>query len=314
MISVCIPVYNFDVSALVEQLHQQLSQIDQPSEIILIDDASDEEFRRINRKISPERITLIEHEKNTGRARIRNRFLEYSNQPNLLFLDCDTTIPSGRFINDYLKAMEKQPGKIICGGSIYNQVRPSRKYMLHWNYGRKKESRTAATRSKNPNASFMTANFLVPRILFEKIRFDESITGYGHEDTLFGFSLMEKGHIVVHIDNPVVHEGLETNAVFLDKTDEGLRNLNRVAELTGKDPEFLKSISLLNYISRLDRNGTAWLIRILFFLSGPLVRALLASGRGGIKLFSFYKLGKYLSIRISGNKKVLKRNISNGYN
>lgn len=300
MISVCVPVYNHGADALVEQLHQQLTQLDMPSEIILIDDASDEEFRLTNRKIPAEHATLIELEKNTGRSRIRNRFLEYTRHPCLLFLDCDTSIPSGGFITDYMKAMEKHPGKIICGGSIYHPARPRRTFMLHWNYGRKRESKPASLRNAEPNASFMTANFLIPRNIFEKTRFDENITGYGHEDSLFGFRMKEKCQTVVHIDNPVIHKGLESNAVFLAKTEEGLQNLYRVAGLTGNNPEFINSIGLLKYLSQLDKRGATWLIRIVYFFTGPIVRALLVSGWAGMNMFSFHKLGTYLTIRAKG--------------
>ena len=204
MISVCVPVYNQSVGELVEQLHLQLSPLDMSSEIILIDDASSDQFRQINRKIPSEHASLIELDENIGRARIRNLFLDYANQPNLLFLDCDIAIPSEAFIPAYLRAMEKQPGSVICGGSIYDKARPLRNHILHWNYGRKRESRTAAMRNQDPCTSFMTANFLVPRNLLEKIPFDESIIGYGHEDSLFGFHIGENNHTVVHIDNPVV--------------------------------------------------------------------------------------------------------------
>ena len=215
MISVCIPVYNHDAGELVKQLHLQLSQLEEPSEIILIDDASREEIRQTNRRIPPEHATLIELEGNIGRARIRNRFPELATQPYLLFLDCDSVIISDRFIPVFLEAIEQHPGKIICGGSIYDPVKPGRSKMLHWKYGSKRESRPAEFRNKYPSRSFMTANFLIPKELLEKIPFDERITGYGHEDSLFGYRLNEMHQTVLHIDNPVIHAGLKNNREFL---------------------------------------------------------------------------------------------------
>lgn len=58
----------------------------------------------------------------------------------------------------------------------------------------------------------------------------EVIQGYGHEDTLFS-SLLEKAEIPIkHIDNPVVHLGLENNQRFLEKGAQAIQNLVLLAE------------------------------------------------------------------------------------
>lgn len=51
MISICIPVYNFNVNDLVKQLSFQLELLDVISEIILIDDCSDSSFKKVNERI-----------------------------------------------------------------------------------------------------------------------------------------------------------------------------------------------------------------------------------------------------------------------
>ena len=48
MISVCIPVFNFDITQLVADLSRQAEEIGSSVEIILIDDASDEKYKKIN--------------------------------------------------------------------------------------------------------------------------------------------------------------------------------------------------------------------------------------------------------------------------
>lgn len=303
MISVCIPVYNYDVGELVEQLHQQLLQLGESSEIILIDDASCEEIRQVNRRIPSDHATLIELQGNIGRAGIRNRFPEHAKQPFLLFLDCDSVILSDRFIPAYLDTIKHHPGKIICGGIIYDLVKPGRSRMLHWKYGSKKESQPASIRNKSSNRSFMTANFLVPKNLLEQLQFDERITGYGHEDTLFGYRLSEMNQTIFHIDNPVLHAGLESNREFLQKTDEGLQNLFAITGFLGNDPKFTETITLLQYVSRLENKGIAWLILLLFNIFGPTVRSLLGLGFAMMSLFSFYKLGRYLAIHNKKKKK-----------
>jgi glycosyltransferase involved in cell wall biosynthesis len=303
MISVCIPVYNYDVGNLVDQVHSQIANQDAPSEIILIDDASDEAFRQKNRLIPRDRVTLIELDKNIGRAGIRNLFLKYTSQPNLLFLDCDTLIPSKEFISDYIKAIKKKQGKVICGGTKYSDSKPGSNRILHWNYGRKRESQPASNRNNAPNRSFMTANFMIERNLLKQIRFDERITGYGHEDSLFGYRLTNINQTVVHIDNPLIHTGLNKNREFLDKTDEGLRSLFKVTGLVDNDRGFSETITLLQYINRLDGSVAGTLVSFTFTIFGRLIRRILGWGLPCIPLYSFYKLGKYLSIREKMQKK-----------
>ena len=49
MLSICIPVYNVDVTKLVSDLHTQIQEINETIEIVLIDDASDIEIKVKNR-------------------------------------------------------------------------------------------------------------------------------------------------------------------------------------------------------------------------------------------------------------------------
>ena len=90
MISICIPVYNFNITSLVNELSNQVNSLNIPCEIIVIDDCS-ENFKRIN-KIECEKHTYIELSENIGRARIRNLFLKYAKYEYLLFLDCDSLV------------------------------------------------------------------------------------------------------------------------------------------------------------------------------------------------------------------------------
>jgi len=74
MISVCIPVYNFNISELVNVIKDQITDFD--FELIVIDDASDENFKSDNKKIL-DFCKYIELDKNIGRSKIRNLFKSY---------------------------------------------------------------------------------------------------------------------------------------------------------------------------------------------------------------------------------------------
>ena len=56
---------------------------------------------------------------------------------------------------------------------------------------------------------------LIPKKIFLAIKFDESITKYGHEDTLLGIMLEKEKKEIFHINNPLYHNGIENNIIFL---------------------------------------------------------------------------------------------------
>ena len=91
MISICIPIYNFDCTPLIQALEEQILQCGSAIKIIAIDDGSDKAFEEINKKI------LLKHNyivlpKNIGRAKIRNLFLKHTDDKYLLYLDCDVIV------------------------------------------------------------------------------------------------------------------------------------------------------------------------------------------------------------------------------
>jgi hypothetical protein len=66
---------------------------------------------------------------------------------------------------------------------------------------------------------------VLPAAVGRAVSFDESIVTYGHEDTVFGLCLADKNIPILHIDNPAVHLGLETDETYLLKVEEGLQTL-----------------------------------------------------------------------------------------
>ncbi len=225
MLSILIPVFNFDVRALVEDLHKQAKEIDLKAEIILLDDGSKDEFKIKNQFLK--NLAGIKYEelsKNIGRAAIRNRLAQIAQYPYLLFMDNDAQTESPQYIERYTQHLE--PNMVIYGGRTYSPTPPedSSKY-FHWYYGSKREVSSASERQGSPYAGFQTNNFLIPKDIFLEIQFDESLSQYGHEDTLFGWALEKKGIPIEHIDNPLRHIGLESFEVFMAKQDKAIANL-----------------------------------------------------------------------------------------
>ena len=226
MLSILIPVYNFDITAFVTELHRLCEQEKIPFEIILLDDASDEKFKIKNRLLqSLPNVTYNELDKNIGRSAIRNKLAEIAQFEYLLFADCDSKINDDKFIYRYVKNLS--PYAVLYGGRNYEKTAPENPdYYLRWVYGVKRETIAAEKRSEKPWDSFMTNNFIIPKKIFNEIQFEENIiNGYGHEDTLFGLKLKERKTCIIHLDNPLCHIGLETIDEFIAKTENGIKNL-----------------------------------------------------------------------------------------
>jgi glycosyltransferase involved in cell wall biosynthesis len=296
VISICIPVYNFNVDKLVDELVGQAGQLKIAFEIILIDDCSKPGFREHNRKTCPG-VIYVQLEQNIGRAAIRNRFLQYAQFGHLLFLDCDSLIIGADFLAKYIFSIQEHPDAVHCGGPAYSSEAPAREQRLRWRYGSKRECKPAAVRALQPAKSFMTGNFVVPREVFCLIRFDERLKDYGHEDTLFGLELKHRKIQLVHLDNPVINGHLEDNAGYLANTEKGIENLVILLQHSGHSGELIEDIRLLQVYHKLLRFRGG--IGVLFSLAGPLIRFLLEKGIANLCLFDLYKLG-LLHRRLSG--------------
>lgn len=300
MLSICIPIYNQDVNNLISKLSIQVEKLDALAEIILIDDCSSEDFKRKNQDICKKH-TYVKLKKNVGRAKIRNLFLNYVNFEYLLFLDCDATITNDTLLQVYIDIFRKENYKVYCGGSIYPKAKPSREYRLRWANGNVRETIPAESRKKKPYSSFMTSNVIIRKEVFKKIQFDESIVKYGHEDTLFGYALKNERIEISHIDNTVLNDDIDTNTVFLKKTEDALINLAAIAKKLEYAPEFINEIKLLKFYFTLKKRGLITLLNIVFRLSKKTIAFLFHLGAHNLYLFDFYKLG-ILSKAIKSNK------------
>jgi glycosyltransferase involved in cell wall biosynthesis len=296
MLSVLIPVFNFDVRELVYTASHQAVNLNIPFEIIVIDDASHDDFKIINREVSNyDGVSYFEEKKNIGRSKIRNKLADLAKFDNLLFLDCDSKIKKDDFIKKYLKKIDSE--SVIYGGREYEFIDPNDgKYKLHWLHGIKREQVPAIVRAEVPNKSFMTNNFIISKKAFNRVRFNESIKGYGHEDTLFGYDLAAVDILVRHIDNPVIHLGLESNEEFLRKTKEGIKNLKRIMSINGNAKKLIKDITLLFYYKKIKDFGLDRFFKYIYTKNENRLRKNLLSKKPSLILFDLYKLGYLCSL------------------
>ncbi|MBN1143193.1 MAG: glycosyltransferase [Bacteroidales bacterium] len=290
MLSILIPVYNFNIVSLVTELHKQASKAAITFEIIVLDDCSSELLRDQNKDVSRlSGVRFYELDKNIGRARIRNRLAGMAIYDSLLFMDCDSELSSEQYIGNYLPYCGKE--MVVCGGRVYNPEPPEEpEYLLRWLYGISKEQVPETIRNLNPYRSFMTNNFLVSKNICLQVQFDESIILYGHEDTLFGLELKKQRVHVKHINNPLVHIGLEISREFLRKTEEGIGNLLMLIHDNKIDQDDIKDIRLLKAYNRVKKYRMVRVYRVFYsFIANMVMRNLLGSNPS-IFAFDLYKL------------------------
>ena len=71
----------------------------------------------------------------------------------------------------------------------------------------------------------MTANLCIKRDTLINYPFDETLEKYGYEDILMGTTLKENGHVIIHIDNPIVHKGIKKSVDFISGQKQAVTNL-----------------------------------------------------------------------------------------
>lgn len=226
MISILIPIYNFDVTDLVQKLVNQCIKAKISFEIICFDDDSKAAIKIKNRPIlNMMGVNYVELSENFGRSRIRNKLAKVASFPYLLFLDCDSKVKYASFIKNYVKEI-KACNDVVYGGRVYKKGKPRAKTkILHWKYGLEREALPLKKRLKKPYLTFQTNNFLIHSDVMRQFHFDESIDGYGYEDLVFAENLKKQGIPIDHIHNPVEHLDLIPNQKFLDKTETATKNL-----------------------------------------------------------------------------------------
>ena len=284
-LSILIPAYNGDCRTMVSELNRQAQLVDiSDYEIVVIDDCSTdraivEQLQEID--LWP-RCRFMALEENIGRSRIRNLLAREAQYDWLLYLDCDMTISSPDFLRTYLDT----EGDVIYGGYQVGEAPAS---CLRYLYEKSNEHHhTAEQRRMRSYQHFHTSNFMARRDIMLAHPFDESFVTYGYEDVLFGKQLKEAGIAITHISNPAGFFTFEDNALFVRKTEEGLRTLIDKRDL-------LRGYSqIITFADGIHSSLVRGAIRLWHKLLGPLERRNLCGSHPSLRCFKIYKLGYFL--------------------
>ncbi len=298
MISLLIPVFDYDIIALVHNMKSGIEKVPEFCEIIIGDDGSSCEFKKKYQSLEGEFVRIISYKKNIGRAAIRNRLALEAKGDHFLFIDADTMMPgtSEAYLRKWVSVLNS--ASVICGGVLYQETKPGDPdKLLRWKYGRKMEQKKVSERNKYKYASFTTFNVLIEKSVFSKIRFNEEITQYGHEDTLMGYQLKKAGIDILHIDNSLVHEGLETNREFLNKTKLGIENLSKLYDIATDKSTFLITVRFLRNYKLLEILRLTRIFASIFIRYREKMEIKLDSSDISLILFRFYKLCMFCTFR-----------------
>ncbi len=297
MLSILIPVYNYNVYPLVEKLNIQLQQMDIDSEIRVYDDCSTtpaQQNKKINNLSGASYSVLT---KNIGRSAIRNKLAKEASFDNLLFLDADTMIIESDFISTYLSVI-KSEYQIIYGGIKYQNKKPENHKVLRWAYGTKREALAVSERNKKPHLRFLSLNFMIKKSIFNTLTFNENIPNLRHEDTLFGFEAKHKNISIMHIENPVVHLGLESNNDFLKKSEEAIDAIKLFIN-QGLIPK--EEVLLAKLAFKIKWCGLSNVFSMLYHFFKHKMKANLFSPKPSLFIFDLYRLGYFCSLNQDKN-------------
>ena len=285
-LSVLIPVFNQPVGNLTAALAAQAPAWPGPLEIRLLDDGSAESWRQQNRPLAA--LPLVQYQelpRNVGRAAIRNQLAANVQHEWLLLLDNDSRLPDAQFLARYAAALHLAP--VLIGGTCYEAVPPTDPALrLRWRYGQAREARPAAVRQAAPYGQLTLNNALLRAEVFRRFPLDERLRGYGHEDTRFGLALAAAQVPVRHLDNPVLHDGLEPAAVFLAKSRQAVHNLAQVYRHDGLGTDS----RLLQAALRLRRLGVASAAQAALAAAEPALRRNLLANNPSLRALDALKL------------------------
>jgi len=258
-LSILIPVFNWDVTRLVESLRSEIEKagIREIVELKCFDDAStDWQVREANRKLFADDSRSWEEYReffaNQGRAKIRLDLAAAAKGEWLLFMDADVIPDSKEFLKIYIDEIEKDSADAICGGTGYSQrALTGSQYDFYLYLVAKAGQSNAALRNTVPWQMLLTSNMLVKREVFQELPFDSRFVCYGYEDQEWGIRV-KNAYRLRHIDNTVSHLGLQTKAELYRKMRESIGNYDLLRQWHPR--EFAEtSISLVeNFFSRLS--------------------------------------------------------------
>ncbi|EGN56094.1 glycosyl transferase family 2 [Hallella multisaccharivorax DSM 17128] len=281
-LSILIPVYCDSCVDQVKQLCRQCLGLKMLWEIIVADDGSPGAAASLNDEVAEmEGCRLIKRPVNIGRAAIRNFLAHEARFDTLIYMDAGM-IPSEDLVGTYMRYTGK--AKVVCGSIGVSKDCIDDTNLRCLNELKAEKAFSLRKRNMSPYTNFHSGNFMIDRMTMLDNPFSEKIKTYGYEDTLLGKSLADKHVSIIHIDNPLFFVHFESNARFLEKTEEALRTLYDLRE------ELQGYSSLLRLVSHLQRYHLLWITVWIKWLYSRSIKNNLLGPTPKLFLFNIFRI------------------------
>lgn len=285
MLSICIPVYNYNALPLAKEMVRQAEIEGVDFEILCYDDGSTLFEEQNKRTGSLTNVTYKKFSSNIGRTAIRQKLANDSRFDWLLFVDADMMPKTERFIKDYLVHQKKSPERaVFFGGYTYKSTIKSKK-LLRYRYGKKREEIAAKRRSEKPYKNVLSGNVFIKKSLFLEV--NAILQNRYGLDPLFSARLQDLKIVPSHIDNEVYHNGLETNSSFLEKSKEGAKTIGWLYHNNHITKNQSQLVCAYEWLRKQKLLG---IFKTLSKCTIKTTEKLLSTGRGPLFLFDFFRL------------------------
>lgn len=250
-LSVLIPFFKDDASALVAALANQ--KLSDQIEIILVDDGTGQPnlTSRLQNIIDelPAAICLLTLSENEGRAAARNRLQQKARSEWLLFLDADMRPVGDNFLQTYLQEIKRNEADIIFGGFTVEDQVEDKTGALHRALSSVSDCLPLRERQAAGPQYVASSNLCLRKSVMTENPFDSGFVGWGWEDSEWAARVSKK-YVLIHIDNPALHLGLESDETLLRRFQMSGPNYVR---FTDKHPELAKTLTLYRLSKGLNK-------------------------------------------------------------
>nr|WP_315163104.1 glycosyltransferase family 2 protein [uncultured Flavobacterium sp.] len=293
MISILVPIFNYNAYPLAFELQKQCTECKINFEILCQDDASKSPLNKFNEAINAlPNCSFISLNENLAHRENRNALAEKAIYDYLLFIDGDSIIIDNNYIQKYINTIPHFD--VVYGGRKHPEKCPSSQQKLRWKYGKFIEDKSAKLRKKAPFKSLLFNNTLIRKVCFDKVKFDKTTKKYGHDDTQLSYELSLSPIKLLHIDNPVEHGDIDSNSAYLNKTKESLGNLISLYEEQKISTEYIRLISLYHFFKQ---TKSRLIIAKLYSFFQEFLYKNLTGKNPNLIFFNFFRIGYLCSLK-----------------
>ncbi|MEE9272917.1 MAG: glycosyltransferase family A protein [Robiginitomaculum sp.] len=250
VLSILIPYYKDDPSALLRALLAQTKQQTQIEILIYDDGTNDDAIYTSLSKIAKSGyvpVRLLFSAANKGRASARNTLKQNAYADWVLFLDADMLPSRDDFIVRYLTEIISEKTDVIFGGFTVQQQISAPNTELHRAFSQTSDCLSAKERTKSGPQYVCSSNLCVRSKILDAEPFDIHFKGWGWEDSEWAARIASK-YRLRHADIPALHLGLESTETLLKRFKDSASNY---VYFTNKHPELAKTLTLYKLSQKL---------------------------------------------------------------